>query len=159
MSGNYAYVAASTSGLRIIDISNPASPIEAGFYDTPGSVYAVAVSGSLVYVADGDCGLRILQFPIPPVMELNAAQHDFGSVTIGDSLSWNGLYIKNIGSLPFSIDSLEICHRFFPGRSHSGFNMSLRATACRSPFGSSPAPSGQQMMMSRSTPAKPRTAR
>ena len=107
VSGNYAYVAASTSGLRIIDISNPASPIEAGFYDTPGSVYAVALSGSLVYVADGDSGLRILQFPIPPVMQLNTGQHDFGTVTAGDSLSWNGLYIKNTGSLPFSVDSLK----------------------------------------------------
>ena len=105
--GSFAYVADAAAGLRVINISNPASPMEAGFYDTPGSVYAVAVSGSLVYVADGDSGLRILQYPIPPIMELNTAQHDFGSVTIGDSLAWNGFYIRNIGSLPFSIESLK----------------------------------------------------
>ncbi|HAD81818.1 TPA: hypothetical protein DCG35_04980 [Candidatus Edwardsbacteria bacterium] len=107
VSGSHAYVGDYSYGLRIIDISNPAIPVEAGCYGTPVGAWGVAVSGSLVYVANGDSGLRILQYPIPPVMELNAAQHDFGSVTIGDSLSWSGLYIKNIGSLPFSIDSLK----------------------------------------------------
>jgi hypothetical protein len=37
VSGSYAYVAAGkTGGLRIINISNPYSPAEVGFYDTPG---------------------------------------------------------------------------------------------------------------------------
>ena len=34
MSGNLAYVAASSAGLRIINLSNPAAPVEVGFYDT-----------------------------------------------------------------------------------------------------------------------------
>jgi hypothetical protein len=33
--GNYAYVA-NVSGLKIVDISNPANPLEVGFYDSPG---------------------------------------------------------------------------------------------------------------------------
>jgi hypothetical protein len=38
--------------LRVIDVSNPSSPREVGFYDTPGWAYGVAVSGSYAYVAD-----------------------------------------------------------------------------------------------------------
>ncbi len=46
----------------MIDVSNPASPREVGFYDTPGYAMGVAVSGPYVYVADGDGGLVILRF-------------------------------------------------------------------------------------------------
>jgi hypothetical protein len=41
------------AGLRVIDVSNPSSPREVGFYDTPGNARGVAVSGSYAYVADG----------------------------------------------------------------------------------------------------------
>jgi hypothetical protein len=34
--GPYAYVADGSEGLRVIDVSNPSSPREVGFYDTPG---------------------------------------------------------------------------------------------------------------------------
>ncbi len=56
--GSYAYVAAASSGLRIIDIdiSNPSSPFEIGYYDTPGSAQGVALSGDYAYVADGSVG-------------------------------------------------------------------------------------------------------
>ena len=62
VAGNYAYVAHEYySGLRIIDVSNPAAPTEAGFYDTPGLAWSVAVAGDYAYVADGDGGLIILR--------------------------------------------------------------------------------------------------
>jgi hypothetical protein len=35
LQGNYAYVAAFWSGLKIVDISNPTSPVEVGHWDTP----------------------------------------------------------------------------------------------------------------------------
>jgi hypothetical protein len=62
VSGNYAYVADSGvwedvtnhvgGGLVVVDISNPAEPHRVGAYDTGGEAWAVAVSGTLVYVAD-----------------------------------------------------------------------------------------------------------
>jgi hypothetical protein len=52
-------------GLRIIDVSNPSSPTEVGFLDTPGWAYSVAVSGSVAYVADGDGGLRVIDVSDP----------------------------------------------------------------------------------------------
>ena len=36
MAGSYAYVADGGSGLRVINVANPAAPTEVGFYDTPG---------------------------------------------------------------------------------------------------------------------------
>ena len=51
--GNYVYVADNTSGLQVIDITNPASPVIAGHCATPGRAYGVAISGNHAYVADG----------------------------------------------------------------------------------------------------------
>ncbi|MDI6740162.1 MAG: hypothetical protein QME74_07340, partial [Candidatus Edwardsbacteria bacterium] len=62
VSGNYAYVADDTYGLRIINISNPA---EAGYYDTPGDAWGVAVSGNYAYVADWGSGLRVINISNP----------------------------------------------------------------------------------------------
>ena len=59
--GNYAYVADTWEGMRIIDISNPSNPFEVGFFDTGSSAMGVTVSGNYAYVADGDDGLYILQ--------------------------------------------------------------------------------------------------
>lgn len=63
--GNYLYVAEGSNGLKIIDISNPASPVVAGYYKPafpdPISV-TVFVSGQDVYVADVKYGLMIIRF-------------------------------------------------------------------------------------------------
>ncbi len=43
VSGSYAYVADCRSGLRVLDISIPANPVEVGYYDTPGRANDVVV--------------------------------------------------------------------------------------------------------------------
>ena len=65
MSGNHAYVADSDSGVRIIDVSNPAVPIEVGFNSTGVYAVGVAVSGTHVYIAQHDLGFRILDVSDP----------------------------------------------------------------------------------------------
>jgi hypothetical protein len=50
VAGSYAYVAAGTSGLRVINISNPTFPMQAGYYVTPGNARGVAVSGCVAYL-------------------------------------------------------------------------------------------------------------
>lgn len=69
--GSYAYSAsaAGVSGLRIIDVANPAQPTEVGFYDTPGAAFDVAKAGNLIHVADGAAGLQIIDVsnPINPI--------------------------------------------------------------------------------------------
>ena len=65
MAEDYAYVAAAEAGLRVINVADPAAPVEAGFYDTPGYAQGVAVVGKLVYVADGSSGLRVVNLANP----------------------------------------------------------------------------------------------
>ena len=52
ISGNIAYIADGYSGLRLLDISDPASPVEINLID-PGEVTSVALSGSIAYIAGG----------------------------------------------------------------------------------------------------------
>ena len=63
--GTLAYVAAITSGLRVIDVSDPALPVEIGFVDTPGEATGVSVVGTLAYVADSDSGVRVIDVSDP----------------------------------------------------------------------------------------------
>ena len=58
--GNYAYVADWSSGLQIINISNPAVPTLVGTYDTSSYAHGVQVVGNYAYVADGYSGLQII---------------------------------------------------------------------------------------------------
>ncbi|MBU1706842.1 hypothetical protein KKB28_02880 [bacterium] len=63
--GDYAYCATEHSGLRVVNISNPALPYEMGFYDTPGKALGVTVSGSYAYVADEFEGFRVVNITNP----------------------------------------------------------------------------------------------
>ena len=62
---DFAYIADNTAGLLIIDISNPAEPIEVGAYDTPGYASDVAVMDGYGYVADYFDGLRVVDISNP----------------------------------------------------------------------------------------------
>jgi hypothetical protein len=65
ISGTLAYVAAGGAGLRVVDISNPASPTEIGAWDSRGYSGGVAVTGTTVYLADGPYGLRVVDVSKP----------------------------------------------------------------------------------------------
>lgn len=49
--GNYAYVAAGSKGLLILDTSDPANPVFTGYIDTQGA-NDVVVSNGFAYIAD-----------------------------------------------------------------------------------------------------------
>ena len=53
------------SGLQIIEVSDPASPVRLGGYDTPGSATKVVVSGTVAYVADATNGLQVIDVSNP----------------------------------------------------------------------------------------------
>jgi hypothetical protein len=64
--GDYAYVAGwEQGGLRIVDVSDPASPFLAGFYNTPVRARSVCVSGNYAFVADDSNGLQIYNITDP----------------------------------------------------------------------------------------------
>ena len=60
-----AYVAAGGAGFRVMDISEPMSPKEIGFVNTPGYAEGVTVLGYNAYVADGGAGLRVIDISEP----------------------------------------------------------------------------------------------
>jgi hypothetical protein len=58
-------VAAYSSGLRIVNVSDPSNPVEIGFCSTPNIALGVAVSGSYAYVAAHSAGLRVIDVSDP----------------------------------------------------------------------------------------------
>ncbi|MBI5359286.1 MAG: fibronectin type III domain-containing protein [Planctomycetes bacterium] len=65
VSGHYAYVTDYNTGLKIINISDPAEPVLVGSLDTAGTAYDVFVEGNYAYIADGDAGLQIFDISNP----------------------------------------------------------------------------------------------
>jgi len=58
--GNYSYVTDGWNGLRIIDISNSANPVEVGSFASDDLALDVFVDGNYAYLANDLAGLRIL---------------------------------------------------------------------------------------------------
>ncbi len=50
VSSNYAYVTTSSTGLRVVDISDQTNPVEVGYCNIPGDALSVAVSVNQAYV-------------------------------------------------------------------------------------------------------------
>ncbi len=65
VSGDYAYVAAGSAGLQVVDVTDRAAPRIVGALDTPGNALDVRVVGTRAYVADGSAGLRIIDVSNP----------------------------------------------------------------------------------------------
>ena len=60
----YLY-AASTWGLEIFSLTEPAKPIRIGEIATPGQARAVAVEGDTAYIADGVAGVQVIDVSVP----------------------------------------------------------------------------------------------
>jgi hypothetical protein len=97
LSGNYAYVAASSGGLQIIDISNPANPVAVGHYDTSGSAKGVALSGNYAYVADNGDGLQIIDIS-NPANPVAVVLYDTLGSSQGIALDGNYAYVADWNS-------------------------------------------------------------
>lgn len=65
LSGNYAYVAQGTQGLRIYDISNPRAIRLVAGLDTPGTARDVVVRGTTAYLADDLYGVQVIDISRP----------------------------------------------------------------------------------------------
>ncbi len=67
VSGNYAYLAdgSATDNFRVINISDPSTPVLLSEISLGGSAYEVAISGSYAYVAAGANGLRVVDISDP----------------------------------------------------------------------------------------------
>ncbi len=61
VSGSYAYVAFGGAGLVAVDVTDPHWPDIVGVGWSQGGPTDVALSGGLVYLADGDVGMEIFR--------------------------------------------------------------------------------------------------
>jgi hypothetical protein len=59
------FLATRNNGLRILNATDPASPFEVGYWETPGEAWSVQVLGDYAYVADWETGLRIVNISDP----------------------------------------------------------------------------------------------
>ncbi len=68
--GDFAFVAAGSAGLVVVDVTDVASPAVVNTIDTTGTSIDVRVSGGLAYVADGSSGLAVFDIsdPFAPVL-------------------------------------------------------------------------------------------
>jgi hypothetical protein len=70
--GGYLFMAeAGRGGLTILDISRPSAPRPIVYYGTLGSPSGLALDAGAGYVADGEGGLLVLGFDLPPTLQLN----------------------------------------------------------------------------------------
>ncbi len=105
--GNYAYVAAGWAGLRIINISDPAAPLEIGFFDTPSYVRDVDIAGSYAYLPDGGFGLRIVDISNPAAPFEVGITPSLGTWMIDVAVAGDRAYVttEDYGFVIFDISS------------------------------------------------------
>ncbi len=94
ISGDYAYVADVSLGLRVIDIADPTNPSHAGSYDTPGYAWSVAIAGDYAYVADEASGLQVIDISDPTVPSL-AGSYDTPAAAYGIAIAGDYAYVAD----------------------------------------------------------------
>lgn len=65
LQGGFAYVAAGSMGLTVVDVADPRNPRIVATLDTPGNANDVDVGGNLACVADGAAGLQVIDISDP----------------------------------------------------------------------------------------------
>ncbi len=65
VNGGLAYIAASTEGFYVLNITNKAYPTEIGYVNTPGNATDVIVDGGFAYLADGPAGVHVIDIRDP----------------------------------------------------------------------------------------------
>ncbi len=88
VAGGLALVADGSSGLQIVDITDPSAPTLVGTYDTPGFAQGVTVAGDLALLADGSSGLQIVDItdPSSPMLlgTYDTPDYAYGVTVAGD---------------------------------------------------------------------------
>ncbi len=113
VSGPFAYVAAGSAGLYIMDLAIPANPTVVSRWDSPGFAENVTVSGSIAYLADGPDGLRVLDVsdPVNPAEIANAfAMNYIVDVAIGGRYAYlaadgAGLLVAEISNPQYPVEA------------------------------------------------------
>ena len=92
VSGTRAYLASDTAGVRIIDTSTPALPVQIGVCDTPGRARSVAISGDYAFVADETGHFQVCDISTPSTSAVVGA-YPYLYSTYGVAISRNYAYV------------------------------------------------------------------
>jgi len=92
--GHFAYVAAYTSGLWIVDISEPAAPRQIGHCGLLGQTLDVATDDTLAYVAVGEAGLNVVSVSDPQSPRVIGSMNSPGDAR-GVAVSGSTVYLAD----------------------------------------------------------------
>ena len=105
-------------GLQVVDIADPTTPAIAGTVETPGWTLDLFVSGTTVFVVEGDSGLQAIDISVPDAPSILGSSHTPGyatGVVVMDNLVFvadleSGLQVIDTNDLsPYrSIGSVEM---------------------------------------------------
>jgi len=102
--GDFAYVATGTSGLQIMDISDPDNPRVVGYYaDAPKAVRHFAVSGGIACIAMGNLHIVDVSNPeIPELLSLFEGLETASSVSLSGGNAFVGDYHRGLSIVDIS---------------------------------------------------------
>lgn len=75
------FIANSSAGVSVYNVSNPGSPVEVAYYETGNAAECVIVDGNVIYLADNDDGFYIFKYPMDAVIAYDL----FGTVGLSDA--------------------------------------------------------------------------
>lgn len=107
VNGSYAYLAAQSAGLIIIDIDDPIHPRQIASVKTSSSVVGVHIHGHYILLAENEAGLRILDGTDPydprEISHLDTPDHALSVTAVGEHVfiadGSSGLRIINIADI------------------------------------------------------------
>lgn len=65
VSGNTAFFVEPITGLEIVDITNPSSPVFLTTFKSPGNCYDIKIANDIAYIADGLSGVTVISVANP----------------------------------------------------------------------------------------------
>ena len=117
--GRIAFVADQDAGFRVLDLTDPLSPVEIGSISLPGRAMAVSLSGDVAYVAAREGGLRIIDVSLPhdprEIGYVDEGDEVVDVVRIGEKLATAGLQ-NGVSFYGSSMDYEAVGHIHFPAR-------------------------------------------
>jgi hypothetical protein len=94
VSGEYAYIAAGSQGLQVVDISDPEAPAVVAGLDTGGTAIDLKLRDGYAYLVDGAQGVKIIDIQEPLAPRL-AGSLDTDGVAQGIQVSENRVYVAD----------------------------------------------------------------
>ena len=96
--GSRAYVGLDT-GIHVFDVGNPAAIVELDHFYLPSPAFQIALENNLLFVANGESGLAILDVQDPSDLILRGSLST-GSVSFGVCVLNDVAYLAEVGLTP-----------------------------------------------------------